>query len=136
MNSSPPPCPLSNRLSTIDRSTIMKISPGLLLFVFSCISSRKIFVLEMNSLYHFNLPIQVLVFRKRHDVRYLKGFGDFLRRSSRIRSQRILLPTTILKYLNYRLLARPMRLMAVFSRLFNQYTGHKHAMSLRMSNYI
>ena len=107
-----------------------------LLFKFLCITLRKIFFLGMNSLYHFNLPTRSLVFRKRQGVHYLKDFGDFPRSSSRMLSQRILRPTHILKFLSYRLLVRHMRLMAVSFRLPKQYIGQKHAMLLRMSNYI
>src|SRR6266496_5810120 len=136
MNSSHQSCQLSNRLSTIGQNTTMKILPGPRLFKFLYISLQKIFFLEMNSLYHFNLPTRTLVFRKRQGVRYLKGFGDFLRISSRILSQRILRRTPILKFPSYRLLARRMQLMAVSFRLFNRYIGQRRTMLLGTSNYI
>src|SRR6266542_2003235 len=83
---------------------------------------------EMNSLSHCNRPIPISVSRKRHDVRYLKGFGDSLRSSFNMPSPRILQLPRILTFLSCHLLAQHMPLMAVFSRLSNQSIGHKHTM--------
>src|SRR6266498_5804904 len=68
-------------------SDILNLSANhLILYESWCTFLRTTAHLEMNSLSHCNRPIPISVSRKRHDVRYLKGFGDSLRSSFNINS--------------------------------------------------